>query len=227
MNLLLVFRDYSGLTMFVMALFFPIMIVIMSVIWPKRYMVGGIRGFVTTMLFFTSGIISLLFFTGSKISERNLRGVYSSLPIKDRDIFRSKQLITTLGSLFSLSISFIILDFMGSPITLLTSIKIILLYIIVSTELLLLHTILFGKFNNRYTLTVENSENELIKLGILFTLIFITIISYLELTTLLSQVTSVTVELGISIILAFTFFLGLNIITNFFTGDNIITIRHS
>ena len=104
---------------------------------------------------------------------------------------------------------------MGSPITFLTMIKIILLYIIVGSELLLLHTIFFGKFNNRYTLTVENSENELIKLGILFTLIFITIISYQELITLLSRVTSVTAELGISVILAFTFFLGLNLIAKF------------
>ncbi len=177
MNLKFVFRDYSSLTLFVLGILFPFLIVMLSIIFPQRYidMGGGLLGFIVTTLTFSSGIIALLFFAGTKVSERNLGYTYGILPLKEHMLFRSKQIIVTCGLIVPLLLGIIISNIIRTPIPYLTSIQLLLTYFLIGTELILIYTALFGSFNNRFSLTVENNNYAILKLVIIFLLLFITI----------------------------------------------------
>ncbi len=180
MNLTFIFRDYTSLTLFVMAILYPLLIVILSIVFPERYidMGGGVQGFLVTTLTFSSGLIAALFFAGTKISERNLGALYGSLPIREQTLFRSKQIIVTCGLVFPLLLGFVVSHIIRTPIPYITGIRLLLTYLLVGTELILVNTILYGSFNHRYTLTVENNDNAILKLVILFLTLFLTIIGY-------------------------------------------------
>ncbi len=212
-NLVLVFRDYSALTLFTLAMIFPVLITTLAFIWPDRYITwgGGLYGFMKTMLFFLSGTIMLLFFQGAKVSERNLGDLLSQLPIEERKYFRSKQMIIIFGSLIPLFVAFGIISILGFILPIEPIIQIIVSYILAGTELLILYAFLFGKFNNRYTLTVENDQFALLKLGIIFLCIFITMIGYLEIIDFLSKTFRSGTEIFFTIIVGGTFYFGLEI----------------
>jgi len=177
MNLKFVFRDYSSLTLFVLGILFPFLIVMLSIIFPQRYvdMGGGLLGFIVTTLTFSSGIIALLFFAGTKVSERNLGDIYGILPLKEHTLFRSKQIIVTCGLIVPLFLGIILSNIVRAPISYLTSIKLLLTYLLIGTELILIYTALFGSFNDRFSLTVENNNYAILKLIIIFLLLFLTI----------------------------------------------------
>jgi hypothetical protein len=180
MNLTFIFRDYTSLTLFVMAILYPLLIVILSIVFPERYidMGGGVQGFLVTTLTFSSGLIAALFFAGTKISERNLGALYGSLPIREQTLFRSKQIIVICGLVFPLILGFVVSHIIRTPIPYLSGIRLLLIYPLVGTELILVNTLLYGSFNHRYTLTVENNDNAILKLIILFLTLFLTIIGY-------------------------------------------------
>jgi hypothetical protein len=203
MNLLFVFRDYTSLTLFVLATLYPLLIVIWSNIFPQRYieMGGGLQGFLVTMLSFSSGIITLLLFAATKISERNLGGIYGSLPLREQTLFRSKQIIVTFSSFLPIIFGFFISNLILTPIPYLTGIKILLTYFIVGTELILVNTLLYGSFNHRYTLTIEDNSHAIIKLMVMFFLLFLTIIGYntlIDLITTSISLPELPVILGIA-----------------------------
>jgi hypothetical protein len=214
MNLLFVFRDYTSLTLFVLAILYPLLVVIMSIIYPQRYidMGGGVQGFLVTALLFSSGLVASLFFGGTKISERNLGDIYGSLPIKEETLYRSKQIIISCGLVFPLLIGFVVSHLIRAPIPYLTGIRLLLTYLLVSTELILANTLLYGKFNQRYSLTVENNDHAILKLIILFLVLFLTIIGY---NTLIDWViTKIALpELPVSIAIAGIFYLVLEFIS--------------
>lgn len=214
MNLILVFRDYTSLTLFVLAILFPLLIVIMSIIFPQRYiaMGGGVLGFLVTMLSFSSGMIASLFFAGTKISERNLGSLYGSLPLREKTLFRSKQIIVTCGLLLPLLFGFVVSSIIKTPIPYLTGIRLLLTYLLVGTELILINTLLFGSFNHRYTLTVENNDYAIFKLAIIFLLLFLTIIGYNTFIDLITASISIP-ELPVTLAIAGVFYLVLESIS--------------
>ncbi len=214
MNLILVFRDYASLTLFVLAILFPLLIVIFSIIFPQRYidMGGGILGFLVTMLSFSSGLIASLFFAGTKISERNLSGIYGSLPLEEKTLFRSKQIIVTCGLILPLLFGFIISYIIRTPIPYLTGIRLLVTYILVGTELILVNTVLFGSFNHRYTLIVENNDHAILKLVIMFLLLFITIIGYNAIINLLTESIFLP-EFPVTLVIGVVFYLLLELIS--------------
>ncbi len=213
MNLIFVFRDYASLTLFVLAILYPILIVILSIVFPERYidMGGGILGFIITMLSFSSAIIPLLIFAATKISERNLGDIYGSLPLREQTVFRSKQIIVNFGSIFPLLLGFFICNIIRAPIPFLTGIKLLLTYFIVGTELILLNTLLYGSFNHRYTLTIENNDHAIFKLIILLLLLFLSIIGYNTFIDLMTPL--ILPELPASLAIAGTFYLVLELIS--------------
>ncbi|MHA2291984.1 MAG: hypothetical protein ACXACK_07485, partial [Candidatus Hodarchaeales archaeon] len=180
MNLTFIFRDYTSLTFFVLAILYPLFIVILAIVFPRRYidMGGGIQGFLVTVLSISSGLVASMFFASTKISERNLGGIYGSLPLREQTLFRSKQTVITCGLVFPFLLGFVVSHIIRTPIPYLTGIRLLLTYLLVGTELILVNTLLYGSFNHRYTLTVENNDNAILKLVILFLIIFLTIIGY-------------------------------------------------
>jgi hypothetical protein len=214
MNLIFVFRDYTSLTLFVLAILYPFLLVIMSIIFPQRYidMGGGIQGFLVTALTFSSGLIASLFFAGTKISERNLGDIYGSLPIKESTLFRSKQFIISCGLVFPLLFGFVVSHMIRAPIPYLTGIRLLLTYLLVGTELILANTLLYGKFNKRYSLTVENNDHAIIKLIILFLALFLTVIGYNILIDFVITKISLP-ELPVSLVIAVILYLVLEFIS--------------
>ncbi|MFX0152421.1 MAG: hypothetical protein ACFFAJ_16660 [Candidatus Hodarchaeota archaeon] len=214
MNLILVFRDYTSLMMFVLAILFPFLIVIMSIIFPQRYidMGGGVLGFLVTMLSFSSGMIATLFFAGTKISERNLGDIYGSLPLREMTLFRSKQIIVTCGLVFPLLFAFIVSNLIRTPIPYLTGIKLLLTYLLIGTELILVNTLLYGSFNHRYTLTVENNDHAFLKLAILILVLFLTIIGYNTFIDIITASLSLP-ELPVTLFIAVIFYFVLELIS--------------
>jgi len=186
----------------------------MSIIFPQRYidMGGGVLGFLVTMLAFSSGMIASLFFAGTKISERNLGDIYGSLPLREQTLFRSKQMIVTCGSIFPLLFGFVVSYIIRTPIPYLTGIKLFLTYFLVGTELILVNTLLFGSFNHRYTLTVENNNYAIIKLVVIFLVLFITIIGYNTLINLITASIALP-ELPVTVAVAGGFYLALELIS--------------
>jgi hypothetical protein len=214
MNLLFIFRDYTSLTLFVLAILYPLLIVIMSIIYPQRYidMGGGVQGFLVTTFYFSSGLVASLFFGGTKISERNLGDIYGSLPIKEEILYRSKQIIISCGLVFPLLIGFVVSHLIRAPIPYLTGIRLLLTYLLVGTELILVNTLLYGKFNQRYSLTVENNDHAILKLIILFLALFLTIIGYNTLIDLVITKISLP-ELPVTLIIAVIIYLILEFIS--------------
>ena len=207
MNLKFIFRDYTSLTLFVLAILYPLLIVILSIIFPQRYidMGGGVQGFIATALSFSSGLIASLFFAGTKISDRNLGALYGSLPIREQTLFRSKQTIVICGLVFPLLLGFVVSYIIRTPIPYITGIRLLLTYLLVGTELILVNTILYGSFNHRYTLTVENNDNATLKLVILFLTLFLTIIGYNRLIDLIIAEISLP-ELPVAVVITAIFY---------------------
>jgi hypothetical protein len=213
-NLIFVFRDYTSLSLFVLALIFPLLLVMMSFVFPQKYIgIGGVSGFLTTMLSMLSGMIALLLFAGTKISERNLGPIYCSLPLKEQTLFRSKQIIVTGGLISSLLFGFLLSNMINAPIPLLTCIKLLLVYPIVGTVLILVNTLLFGSFNHRYTLTVENNDRAILKLAVIFITMFLTIRSYDTLIHYIVTALDTIPETLVALIVAGTIFLVLEVIS--------------
>jgi hypothetical protein len=107
--------------------------------------------------------IPLMLNNGLIEAEEGLGGLISSLPIKNLDIFRSKQFLM-VGILLTSSFLFIII----SGINLIadypeSAIKLIFLTIMLPTINLLLYSIFFGKINNYYTLFKINNSNSVVK----------------------------------------------------------------
>jgi hypothetical protein len=214
MNLTFIFRDYTSLTFFVLAILYPLFIVILAIVFPRRYidMGGGIQGFLVTVLSISSGLVASMFFASTKISERNLGGIYGSLPLREQTLFRSKQTVITCGLVFPFLLGFVVSHIIRTPIPYLTGIRLLLTYLLVGTELILVNTLLYGSFNHRYTLTVENNDNAILKLVILFLIIFLTIIGYNTFIDLIIAKISLP-ELPVTLVIAAIFYLVLEFIS--------------
>jgi hypothetical protein len=171
---------------------------------------GGVQGFLVTTFYFSSGLVASLFFGGTKISERNLGDIYGSLPIKEEILYRSKQIIISCGLVFPLLIGFVVSHLIRAPY--LTGIRLLLTYLLVGTELILVNTLLYGKFNQRYSLTVENNDHAILKLIILFLALFLTIIGYNTLIDLVITKISLP-ELPVTLIIAVIIYLILEFIS--------------
>ncbi|MFW9996053.1 MAG: hypothetical protein ACFFD4_28695 [Candidatus Odinarchaeota archaeon] len=211
-SLKMVFRDYGALTLFVLGALFPTIILMMATAMPERYIErGGLTGFTVTMTVFTLGAFIFLFYNSLKLSERNLGGTLSTLPFKERDLFRSKQIIIVIASEIPIIITFLLLQGLLSLQLFQSLLKIIFLDMIVVTEFLLLFVLLFGKINNRYSFTVENIENEILKLVVIFGLIYGSIFGFLLITDAVASI--LHREIGVVIILGTLLILTLELIT--------------
>lgn len=188
-TLIMVFRDYGALMLFVLGLLMPSIIFMLSITMPERYIDsgGGSFWFIVTMLFFLPGILIFMFFNSLRLSERNLGGLLSTLPFEERDLFRSKQLIITTACLLPVLFIFLLLqEFMTIDIFY-AYIKIFFVNVIAVYVFLILHAFFFGKINNRYTFTVENIKNQIRKWIAIFLGLNSTIFGFLILTEIISE----------------------------------------
>ena len=182
-TLKMVFRDYGALTLFVLGLLMPLIMLMYAYVMPERYIDSGWgqSWFITTMLVFMTGFLIFIFYNSLRLSERNLGGLLSTLPYKERDLFRSKQLIITIACLFPIIAIFLLLQEFMSLRMFYAYIKIFFVNIISVYIFLILHAFFFGQINNRYTFTVENIENQILKWLGIFIGLNITIFGYLNL----------------------------------------------
>jgi hypothetical protein len=183
----MVFRDYGALTLFVIGLLMPSIILMVSITMPERYIGNnGPSWFITTMLVFMAGFLIFLFYNSLRLSERNLGGLLSTLPFKERDLFRSKQLIITIACLLPILLIFLLLQEFMTQGMFYAYVKIFFSNIIAVYVFLILHAFFFGKINNRYTFTVENIENQIRKWLGIFIGLNSTIFGYFELIDILT-----------------------------------------
>ncbi|MFX0014436.1 MAG: hypothetical protein ACFFB2_08875 [Promethearchaeota archaeon] len=188
-NLKMVFRDYGALTLFVCGLLIPSILFMYSITMPKRYIdsSGGQSWFILSMLLLMPGFLIFMFFNSLRLSERNLGGLLSTLPFEEKDLFRSKQIIITIGCLLPVLFIFLILqDFMTINMYY-ASIKIFFANIIAVYIFLILYAFFFGKINNRYTFTTENTENQILKWIIIMVGLNGCILCYVKLTEIVSE----------------------------------------
>ena len=187
--LTMVFRDYGALTLFVLGLLMPLIIFMYSFAMPERY-IGSDRGtlwFIITMLVFLVGFQIFILYNSLRLSERNLGGLLSTLPFKERDLFRSKQFIISIACLLPILFFFLLFQEFMTIGMLYALIKIFFVNIITVYVFLILHAFFFGKINNRYTFTIENIENQIRKWIAIFVGLYSIILGYFKLTEIISE----------------------------------------
>ncbi len=188
-TLTMVFRDYGALTLFVLGLLMPLIIFMYSFAMPERY-IGSDRGtlwFIITMLVFLVGFQIFILYNSLRLSERNLGGLLSTLPFKERDLFRSKQFIISIACLLPILFFFLLFQEFMTIGMLYALIKIFFVNIITVYVFLILHAFFFGKINNRYTFTIENIENQIRKWIAIFVGLYSIILGYFKLTEIISE----------------------------------------
>ncbi|MFX1505660.1 MAG: hypothetical protein ACFFDC_06050 [Promethearchaeota archaeon] len=213
-SLKMVFRDYGALTLFVVGMLMPLIILMYAFVMPERYIDSGREQswFITTMLVFMTGFLIFIFYNSLRLSERNLGGLLSTLPFEETDLFRSKQLIITIACFLPIVFIFLLLLEFMTEAMFYAYIKIFFSTIIAVYVFLILYSFFFGKINNRYTFTVENIENQIRKwLGIFFGL-NVTILVYLMLSEIISEINPVW-EIGLTVFIGAIFITLLELIT--------------
>ena len=156
---IMITREQGKLMIFILPILFPIIF---------AFSFRTTSGTSTTLnpfysLFFYFAIIPYFLNNGLSEAEEGLGGLLSTLPIKNRDIFRSKQYITVFFMLLS-SITYILI--IGTKIALenpVSLIKIGFLCLIIPPINLLLYSVFFGKINNQYTSFKVNTSNSAMK----------------------------------------------------------------
>ena len=157
-------REQGKLVIFILPILFPI-IFAFSFSQSESSSLTEFNPFIG--LFFCIAIIPYLLNTGLSEAEEGLGGLLSVLPIKTRDIFRSKQYIMTGVLLFSSIIYIIIIGVNIAFQSTESMIKIFFLAIFEPTLYLLLFSILFGKINGKFTSFKVNTSNSTLKYIIL------------------------------------------------------------
>lgn len=173
-------REQNKLAMFLLPIFFPIITA-----FSLRTTSDGlpIDPFIGLILYYF--IIPIFLINALIEAEEGIGGLISTLPIKNRDIFRSKQYIMIF--LFLISV-FIYLLIIGPTQALKYSdslIKVLSLSIAIPIISLLLYSIMFGKINKRFTLYKVNTSYTTLKYIILISFQIITVVFVLGVFNLL------------------------------------------
>jgi hypothetical protein len=199
-SLRMVSRDISALMGFIMPVILPL-------IWSVSFTVPYVSFseteapspvFFLLMLFFMLGFAPFLYNKALASLEEGLGGLLASLPLKDRDLVRSRQavmipaiqipvlvlLVVTAGIVYftnnDLSALVLYIAPLGSHL--------VLLGIISVTSYLVLFGIFFGKINSRYTLHAVNLERSVEKYIALFGITFAILIGSIILVEAFSAV---------------------------------------
>lgn len=114
-------------------------------------------------MFFFFSFIPIFLINALIEAEEGLGGLISTLPIKNRDIFRSKQIIMTILLLISVILYAIIIGPAKSLTWLNSLIKLISLSITIPILSLIVYSMMFGKINKKYTLYKVNTSNTFAK----------------------------------------------------------------
>lgn len=159
-TLLIVLRDMQSFFKFLIAIIISILPIIQGPIGQDATNQNVQTNVFMSFLYYSPIIIYLLD-SAFSTSEENLGGVLSSLPFKNRDMYRVKQFLLY----FSLLIAFVLETIVTSAkhTTIYNVLLIIFLFYIFSDLYLVFKALLFGKINKQYTLYSVNQENKYLK----------------------------------------------------------------
>ena len=118
-------------------------------------------------IFFYFTFIPIFLINAVIEAEEGLGGLISTLPFKNRDLFRAKQYIMTGLLLTSIIIYALIIGPAKTMAYIDSLIKLIFLSINIPIVSLIAYSMLFGKINNRYTLYKINTSNTYPKYAII------------------------------------------------------------
>lgn len=157
-------REQGKLTMIILP-------IIVSVFFAFSMGQSSTRSFTNPFIgmFFYISFIPYILNNALSESEEGLGGLLTILPMKNRDIFRSKQYIISAISFIILLVYTAVISYDKANLYAYSDsiIKIIFLAIFEPAVYLLLFSICFGKINSKYTSFKVNTDNSLIKYVIL------------------------------------------------------------
>ncbi len=206
-SLVMASRNYAGLFSLLAPLVFTILSVVVGI---SRFQ--GIEGndiafnpFIFVLFYI--GILPLLLRNGLFVSEENLGGILSSLPLKQRDLFRSKQILMSLITNSTVVLIFCYQIVTQADLYIMSGISVIFLNIIVSIVFLLSYAFFFGKVHQKFTLYMINNERSVLKNILLFVIpnfaIILSLIYTNFVSSLLNIISPFSVIIGyLSLILA-------------------------
>jgi len=167
-SLLMASRNYAGLFSLLAPLVFTILSVVVGMSRFQGIEGNNIAFNPFVFVLFYIGFLPLLLRNGLFVSEENLGGILSSLPLKQCDLFRSKQLLMSLITNSAVLLVFFYQFIMKEDLFIVSGISVIFLNVIVSTVFLLLYALLFGKVHRRYSLYMINNDRSVLKNILLF-----------------------------------------------------------
>lgn len=185
-SLIMASRNYAGLFSLLAPLVFTILSVVVGISRFEGIEGNDLRFDPFIFVLFYIGFLPLLLRNGLFVSEENLGGILSSLPLKQRDLFRSKQFLMSLITNSTVLLVFLYQFITQADLYLVSGISVIFLNIIVSTVFLLLYAFLFGKVHKKYSLYMINNERSVLKNVLLFVVPNIAIILSLMYTNFVS-----------------------------------------
>ncbi|MFX1534810.1 MAG: hypothetical protein ACFFDI_11355 [Promethearchaeota archaeon] len=212
----MVFRNYSSLASLLAAIVIPPIVILQLLVFFLVFSLFSTSGsnppgpssFLGITVIFLS-LIPFFINEGLTSAEKKLEGILNALPVKARNIFRSRQVsMAILGQIGPMIIVVWLETVLGffndgnSTVQLLAlAIPIIFSTINASTIFLILNAFLFGKIHTRYTVYKVNLENTVLKYVALFGILGGILIGNLVLIELVSTILNIMFpwSLGVTI----------------------------
>lgn len=188
----LILRDQGSFGYLFLAMLFPIMFTVASII--NDY---SIPEFVVD-IYFTPLILLLTFIPNFYMealsqSDKDFGGIISSLPISQTDVYRSKQVIMIVATQISIVIIFLLGITGLSTDFVLVMLKVSFINVIAMSAYLILKSYFFGRLNNRYTLQEINVDNKIPKSILLSVILGFLVLSNVNLINYLSELTELEI----------------------------------
>jgi hypothetical protein len=176
-------RNYSSLFALLAPLAFTLIGIFVSF---SRFDDGSINFNPFMFILIYVGFLPILLRNGLFTSEENLGGILSSLPIKQRDLFRSKQFLMIIIASAPIPFIFAFQLFNGEDPLILSGLTVFFLNIIASTIFLLVYASFFGKVH-KYTLYTVNTERMVLKNFSIFIILNLSVVGSLFLMNIVSN----------------------------------------
>ncbi|MFW9997410.1 MAG: hypothetical protein ACFFD4_35530 [Candidatus Odinarchaeota archaeon] len=214
-SLKLLTREYGSLSYFFLGIIFPLMFILYFFIIPHYSQLFTLEGYFM-FITITMGFPVLFMNESLSTSEKHLGGVLASLPFRNRDLFRSRQIITFIAAQVPVMILLLVAVIMDAVTTQLIQVAVVQVFQIylAMTSFLVTFSLLYGKVNKTYTLFEVNLEHKIIKVIIIMVVIYGVMISNsIAIEILYNALKSVfNWYMGIVILINAIFFLVLEII---------------